>query len=461
VSWGSGLQNDELRREARASFPHAAARASPNEERKNRAMAKAWPKHIRMTLWDDATGSIPIELPKRRMWPVGILFGVIFAIFATVEGVMIAKASLHSARDVFDLMMFLFDVFWIVGWSVGVLILGALTVLFLLYGESARLQGRHLVHVPRLGPLKIVCRYELERIHDLRAEDAKVHGTARVRFTYEGVGKGTTLGDRMPREEAEALVARLCDAGASTEPLKDTAPVTVPGKPLEAPPMLSLPVPRHEGVRASTVALIVANLLPLAGVLLLGWDLAAVMVLYWAESAVIGFYTVLKMCVVDKFGALFSVPFFIGHFGAFMAVHFAFVYGLFMHPDGQIPRDIGAYHELCAIFLPLWPALIALVVSHGISFFLNFIGNREYMGISMTALTAGPYKRIIVMHLTVILGGWIVLALGTPVPALLVLVVLKLIVDMRAHRREHRSVAVMRPPAAAPSPAPPTASSMH
>ncbi len=394
------------------------------------------------------------------MWPVGILFGVIFAIFATVEGVMIAKASLHSVRGVFDLMMFLFDVFWILGWSVGVLILGALTALFLFYRESARVQGRHLVHVPRLGPLKIVCRYELPRIGNLRVEDAKVEGSARVRFDYEG--RKTTIGDRMPREDAEALVERLRDAGAGGATGESPAPPPVSA---ETPPTTarrpSLPTPRRKGAMSSTAALVVANLLPLAGVLLLGWDLAAVMVLYWAESAVIGVYTVLKMCVASKFGALFSVPFFMGHFGAFMAAHFAFVYVLFVHADGQIPRDVGVYDELRAIFLPLWPALAALVVSHGVSFFLNFIGNREYESTTTSALMTAPYKRIIVMHITVILGGWIVLALGTPVPALLVLVVLKLIVDTRAHRREHRSVAVMRPPSSAPSPAPPTTSSMH
>jgi hypothetical protein len=203
------------------------------------------------------------------------------------------------------------------------------------------------------------------------------------------------------------------------------------------------------------MALIAANLLPVAGVLLFGWDLAAVMVLYWAESAVIGVYTMIKMSIVGKFGALFAVPFFLGHFGAFMAAHFAFIYFLFVHPDGQIPRDVGAYDELHAIFLPLWPALLALVVSHGISFFLHFIGNREYVGNSMSALTAAPYKRVIIMHVTVILAGWIVLALGTPVPAMLVLIVLKLIVDVRAHRREHGITS------GAPSPEPPKASLRH
>lgn len=402
-------------------------------------MAKAWPKHIRMTLWDDPTGSIPIELPDRRMWPVGILFAVFFAIFATVEGVMIAKASLYAVRDVFDFMMFLFAVFWIVGWSVGVLILGALTALFLLYRESARLQGPHLVHVPRLGPLKIVCRYELARIRELRAEDARQGGTARIRFAYEGMGKDTTLGDRMPRAAAEAIIERLRAAGAGVGRDATPAPGTAAEPSQPASPRLSIPAPRRGSSTPSTIALVLANLLPLAGVLLLGWDLAAVMVLYWAESAVIGFYTILKMCVVGKLAAVFSVPFFIGHFGAFMAAHFAFVYVLFVRAGAATLPDVGAYAELRAIFLPLWPALVALLVSHGVSFFLNFIGDREYVGNSMTALSAAPYKRVIVMHITVIAGGWIVLALGTPAPALLVLVVMKLIVDMRAHRREHGS----------------------
>ena len=52
----------------------------------------------------------------------------------------------------------------------------------------------------------------------------------------------------------------------------------------------------------SGLALIGANLVPLAGVLFLGWDLASVIVLFWAESAVIGFYTALKMAIVGKLG---------------------------------------------------------------------------------------------------------------------------------------------------------------
>ena len=42
----------------------------------------------------------------------------------------------------------------------------------------------------------------------------------------------------------------------------------------------------------SSVALVAANLLPVAGVLAAGWDVADLLLVYWAESAVIGVYAI-------------------------------------------------------------------------------------------------------------------------------------------------------------------------
>ena len=117
-------------------------------------MALARPDRIRYTLTDDASGAIPLDLPVRRMWPVGIVVGVFFSLFAAVAWVQIANMRLQ-VRDVFDLMFLLFQGFWVLGWSVGVFVLGALTVLLLFYRDSARLQNGRLVQVPQLGPLKV------------------------------------------------------------------------------------------------------------------------------------------------------------------------------------------------------------------------------------------------------------------------------------------------------------------
>jgi hypothetical protein len=55
-----------------------------------------------------------------------------------------------------------------------------------------------------------------------------------------------------------------------------------------------------------------------------------------------------------------------------------------------------------------------------------------------------PYRRIVVMHITIIFGGWFILALGAPAWALVLLVGLKTGVDLAAHRREHGEKAIGR-----------------
>jgi Family of unknown function (DUF6498) len=173
-------------------------------------------------------------------------------------------------------------------------------------------------------------------------------------------------------------------------------------------------------------------------VLFFRWDLPSVIMLFWAESAIIGFYTVLKMAVVGKFWALFAVPFFIGHFGGFMAMHFLFIYEFFVrglhHLGGPAP---GVREALVGVFVPIWPSLAALFISHGVSFFMNFLGRREYAHTTVAALMTAPYNRIMVMQFTIILGGWIIMLLNNPVPALAMLVLMKTTVDFRAHRMEH------------------------
>ena len=78
-----------------------------------------------------------------------------------------------------------------------------------------------------------------------------------------------------------------------------------------------------------------------------------------------------------------------------------------------------------------------MFISHGVSFYTNFIGQREYEGASVSGLMTAPYNRVMVMHLTLILGGWVILLIGMPAGALVLLLVLKTAVDLRAHRGEH------------------------
>ena len=181
-------------------------------------------------------------------------------------------------------------------------------------------------------------------------------------------------------------------------------------------------------------ALLVANLVPLAGVLLLGWDVGNIMLVYWAESALIGVFNLLKLAVIGPWASLLYGPFFVGHFGAFMAVHLLFVYAFFVHdPHGMGPIPIN---EVLHSLRLLWPALVGLSLSHALSFVQNFLKRGEYRATTMAKQMAAPYQRVVVMHVTIILGALLALLTHSVLPALCLLIVLKTLVDLHAHQRE-------------------------
>lgn len=47
-----------------------------------------------------------------------------------------------------------------------------------------------------------------------------------------------------------------------------------------------------------------------------------------------------------------------------------------------------------------------------------------------------PYNRVVVLHVTIIVGGGLLMMLGSPMPGLLLLVLLKTGVDIAAHLKE-------------------------
>jgi len=204
-------------------------------------------------------------------------------------------------------------------------------------------------------------------------------------------------------------------------------------------------------VTPSLLALGLANALPIAGVLLLGWKVFPLVLLYWLENVVVGGFNVGKLLLAQpqepaySVGKLFLIPFFIFHFGMFTLLHGVFVFALFgaktlprFDSLAELPAAIRAYH--------LGWGVLALVVSHGLSFYWNYFQNGEYRRASLPILMMQPYARLVVLHLAVLFGGWIVLTLGSPLLALLVLVALKTAADVRAHQAErHRFMEPARP----------------
>lgn len=374
----------------------------------------------------DREAAVPVDLPRRRGVLVPALaVTAMFSVFAGVLALQVHNLRFES-RDVFGLATTLFTFFWIAGWSVGVLILGALALLLwllLVYRESLDVRDGRLVMAQRIGPLRMVAEYRLAGVRNLRLEAAK--NGVRARFDY-GAGS-RSLGDVMPRADAERIAATI---RAAMPAAPEAIPAPAPEASRQAPQAVDPASP------TPALALVAANLVPLAGVLLGGWRLDQIMVLFWAESAVVALYTLAKMAVVGRWLAIPGGVFFLAHFGGFMAIHFVFVYDIFVRGLGAKGAEPPPGEALAAVFVPLWPALLALLASHGISFALNFLRRGEHAGVTMRELMAAPYKRIVLMQLTLIFGGGLALVLNDTRPALALLVALKIGADLQGHRRE-------------------------
>ncbi len=222
----------------------------------------------------------------------------------------------------------------------------------------------------------------------------------------------------------------------------------------------------HRAAHASPVAivlLVVANLVPLAGVLFLGWSLVTLLALYWLENGVIGVYALGRIATAEAVdenpgrveingretpreqlrdphqARAIYLPFFLVHYGAFWLAHGLFVlialpvvFASFAGGEEPAPADLVAALDLGTM---AW-ALIVLVISHGASFLFNWMWGGERRTSTPAAQMMAPYGRVVVLHVTIILGAFAVAMLGQPIGALVVMVVLKTIADLAAHLAE-------------------------
>jgi hypothetical protein len=197
--------------------------------------------------------------------------------------------------------------------------------------------------------------------------------------------------------------------------------------------------------------MIASNALPVFGILFLGWSVSGVMVLYWLENIIVGFFTVLKMAFsrggagsssrrqgdvssgspvhgISSVMKLMLIPFFCVHFGLFCLVHGAFVAALFL-PD---------FHT-STVWQPLLAGLavpfIGLLASHGFYFVHTYLRGGLYRYAALPDLMLEPYVRIVPLHFGLILAGLVTVTLGSPVWVVVLLVGLKTGGEVLFYRR--------------------------
>jgi hypothetical protein len=220
-----------------------------------------------------------------------------------------------------------------------------------------------------------------------------------------------------------------------------------------------------------TVGLLVAsNLIPLAGVALWGWHLGTVMVLYWLENGIVGVLNIPRMALaalaaeersgltpasgadfvrlLRVAGRMSMIPFFIAHYGIFWVVHGVFVFALFAgaEPFGKAATSASATATAGVDPLAVATGAVGLALYHIVAFAYWDVYRGEARRQTLDDVMFSPYPRLVVLHVTIIVGAILVAETGQPIAALALLVILKTVIDLGGHAFAHRARPASPPP---------------
>ena len=214
----------------------------------------------------------------------------------------------------------------------------------------------------------------------------------------------------------------------------------------------------------ATVIALVANLVPLAGVWYWGWDAFQVLIIYWAETVVIGGWALVRIATLppqylgsitingrEKAGTNKTMTwFFAANAGGFVFVHLFCLCALFFKEwPGTVQGPVSFIIEYFG-HAGMWSVLLLTFLSGLASFvtatprptILNDFDRRwhpqrsvpaaskktkgnDYVGVIIGDL----YKRIFVMQAGIIAGAWFAQSYGSKAP-LIIIIVLKTLIDL-------------------------------
>lgn len=188
---------------------------------------------------------------------------------------------------------------------------------------------------------------------------------------------------------------------------------------------------------------IVANILPIIGVIFWGWKPLDAFIIYALETFIIGIMTVIKLLVTAVYqsrdvpennrkkgiiAGLFMVAFFIFHYGMFAVIQTS----IFTSVSGLTKGSHGPLYFFLNWYKFVTPetayALCMFVVSYAVTYLVPFVYNQEYKTQGMIQMMIQPYGRIFVQQFTVIIGS-IFLMFNWGIGFLIVFVLTKIFVE--------------------------------
>ena len=176
---------------------------------------------------------------------------------------------------------------------------------------------------------------------------------------------------------------------------------------------------------AAALSVLALNLVPVFGVLVLGWSAAQILMLFSAENVLIGVAALVRVLTATgngtkTVGRLGLGLFFLIHYGMFCAGHGVMAAALVVLPGGDagvIARTFEGRDFQISVAITAVLLLVGLVRDWWISGDWRRFGPRDEMG--------RPYGRVLILHFTLIFGAGALTLLEAPAGAVLVLCLAK------------------------------------
>jgi len=224
---------------------------------------------------------------------------------------------------------------------------------------------------------------------------------------------------------------------------------------MKIPPALSRIIPGGFEFTPPVITLLCSNIITIVLAVAGNWDAATVLFIYWAQSIIIGIFTVISLLGADTAALTADISpsveenssvgmwsrYFARYYKYFIAGFFALHYGLFHWGYFAFIVDSGLFGVVDFSSPDVWASCGLFFANHLYSF-LYYRHDERRGGDYVTEEFIHPYSRIFPMHLTIIFGAILVSVLSaagieSTLPVVVLFLVLKLYADVGMHIKKH------------------------
>jgi hypothetical protein len=195
----------------------------------------------------------------------------------------------------------------------------------------------------------------------------------------------------------------------------------------------------------STISLVLVNIITIFFAIIEKWSLVTLLIIYWNQSLIIGFFTIIRIIKLKRFTTNFykinGVPAeidsktkfrvtkdFISMYGIIHLIYFYLIYSL----DKSFLNNSLLHLNFLIIILES----IVFFINHLYSFIHNSIKEKDKIK-DLGDILAVPYLRILPMHIVLFIGSLIIAITSNSIYTLSLFLILKTFMDVLTHIGEH------------------------